>query len=270
MSDRNYNEAQGLRWSTLKTALVSGKALQHALVTPRADTTALGLGRAIHIATLTSDTPDLLPAEHLTASGAVSTSAKTRAWLAERGECYSPADWETAKRIAFEINLHPIARETLDLCEVREQPVYWTEVVDGVEIPCKACPDLYGKAGILADLKSHGRGALDDRGVVGAILRYGYAGQLAWYERGLLANGMPVLEWRLLFVESAAPHDVYVAQLGEDWQAFGREQAERALAVYASGTFDGVAPGLVRLELSAWLAETADSSDVDDLGLEGM
>ena len=62
-------------------------------------------------------------------------------------------------------------------------------------------------------------------------------------------------------------------RLSEDWLAYGDSLVDTALANLAavqSGVVQGVAPAIVEPDLPAWLADTADSSDVDDLGLEGM
>ena len=276
MSSRAYNDHPGLRWSSLAPGVQSGLQLAHERDHGREDTAALGLGRVVHLRALQPDQPvPLVPAEHLTPSGALSTGAKTRAWAAECAavglEYATLNDAMTGDRIAAALQRHPVAVETLEQCPVREVPVY--AVVDGVAGKC--CPDLYDpKTGILADLKTHsGRGRFSVRSVVAAMQAYRYPGQMAWYRRVLLAGGLPGEEGRLVFVDTAEPHDVIVLRLSEDWLAYGDSLVDTALANLAavqSGVVQGVAPAIVEPDLPAWLADTADSSDVEDLGLEGM
>ena len=277
MSSKEYNEQAGLRWSSLAPGVQSGLQLAHERDHGREDTAALGLGRVVHVAALepAGVTVQLVPSEHLTPSGSLSTGAKTKTWAKECAaagmEFTTPADLATAVQIASALRRHPAAADTLDACPVREVPVYAT--VDGV--PGKCCPDLYDpKTGILADLKTHsGRGRFSVRSVVAAMQAYRYPGQMAWYRRVMLAAGLAVSEVRLVFVDTAAPHDVIVVRLSEDWLAYGDSLVDTALANLAavqSGVVQGVAPAIVEPDLPAWLADTADSSDVDDLGLEGM
>jgi hypothetical protein len=277
MSSKAYNDHPGLRWSNLSAGVQSGLQLAHERDNGRKDTAALGLGRVVHVAALepAEVTVQLVPAEHLTPSGALSTGAKTRAWAAECAavglEYATLNDAMTGDRIAAALQRHPVAVETLEQCPVREVPVY--AVVDGVAGKC--CPDLYDpKTGILADLKTHsGRGRFSVRSVVAAMQQYRYAGQMSWYRRVMRAAGLAVEEVRLVFVDTAAPHDVIVVRLSDDWLAYGDSLVDTALANLAavqSGVVQGVAPAIVEPDLPAWLADTADSSDVDDLGLEGM
>lgn len=270
----SYDQHPGLRWSRLSAGLQSGKRLRHELDHGRADTSALGLGRVAHMVTLTPDEPiATVPPEHLTPSGALSTSAKTRAWAAEAGEFASPADLATAQSIAAAVYGHAQARQLLDMCATREQPVYAT--LPGVgAVKCK--PDAYDAfSGTLVDLKTHSSrsGSITIRSVQQAVTRYQYAGQMAYYRRVMAAAGLPVSEVVLIVVESAAPHDVIVARLGDDWMTYGDALVDEALAVWAlvsAGTVEGVAPEIVDLPMPAWLVEDADSDDVAELGLEGM
>lgn len=276
MSSKTYNDNPGLRWSSLSAGVQSGLQLAHERDHGRDDTAALGLGRCVHLRALLPDqSVQVVPVEHLTPSGALSSSAKTKAWAAESAaagvEYASPADIATANRIAAALQRHPVAAETLDSCPVREVPVY--AVVDGVAGKC--CPDLYDpKTGLLADLKTHsGRGRFSVRSVVAAMQTYRYPGQMAWYRRVLLAAGLPVDEVRLIFVDTTEPHDVIVVRLSDGWLAYGDSLVDTAMATWHAvqgGVVLGVAPGIVEPDLPAWLADTADSSDVDGLGLEGM
>lgn len=272
---KTYDNHPGLRWSRLSAGLTSGLQLQHELEHGRADTPQLGLGRVSHVATLTPHLLDLLPmmpAEHLTPSGAVSTGAKTKAFLAEAAEAgvefVGAGDRETALRIADAVWRHPIARETLDMCTVRETPTYVTDPVHGA-LKCRT--DAYDlRTGLWADLKTTGK-PITVHGLAAAVRHWHYAGQASFYRRVMMLSGLAVTEQRLIFVESKAPFDVAVVDLA-DWKVYGDAEMEQALAVWAqvqAGDVRGVAPGLVRLELPAYLAENGEDSDAGD-GLEGL
>jgi hypothetical protein len=277
MSSKAYNDHPGIRWSRASAGLASGLQLAHEQANGRADTAALGLGRTVHVITLLPGAPvPVVPGEHLTPSGTLSTGKKTENWAEECAafglEYSTPADIEKGRAIAAKVNAHPVAAQTLAICKVREVPVY-------ADLPdvgaAKCCPDLYDPdTGMMGDLKTHsGRGPMTLRSVMLAILKWNYAAQMAFYRRVMAEAGMKLGEVRLIFVDSSAPHDVAVVRLSDDWLAYGEAEVDKALAVWAAvvaGTVEGIAPGLVDLELPAWLAETADSSDVDDLGLEGV
>lgn len=270
----NYNDHPGLRWSRLVAGLSSGKRLKYELDYGKPDTAALGLGRVAHMVTLTPDEPiEMVPAEHLTPSGAVSTSAKTRAWIAEAGEYASPADLRVAKAIARAVHTDPTASDWLALCQTREQPVYG-ELASIGAVKCK--PDAYDSVtGTLVDLKTHSSrsGSITTNSVLRAVVRYYYAGQMAFYRRVLRAAGLPIGDVVLIFVESSAPYDVIVVRLGEDWMAYGDALVDEALAVWScvsKGIIEGAAPGLVDLPMPNWLVDSADDDDVSDLELEGV
>ena len=263
----SYNEIKAMRWSVLKAGTVSPLALQHALANPSTDSAAKGLGRAAHLTTLLNEDPPQVPDEHLTPSGALSTSAKTKAWIAENAgqEFYSAADIATAWAIRDAVLAHDEAAATLDACPIREVGV--TGEVDGVPAKCK--PDAIG-ATMLCDLKTTSA-TLDTRSLAREILRWGYHGQMAWYRK---VCGRDDLEVRLIFVQSKAPHDVAVVPLGEEWMALGDELVSRALGSLArlraaeeSGVrAPGIAPGLLAVDVPRWLQEDEDTAE----GLEGL
>lgn len=277
MSDAAYNAAPGLRWSDLAPALTSGLQLAHHLRQPRADRPAFALGRAAHVAVLQPERLlgwPMVPPEHLTPSGSLSTKADTKAWMADmvaRGvEPMGQADLNRALAIQVAVGAHPVASATLAQCVRREVPVY--AKADGVD--GKACPDAYDPAtGLLVDMKTtSSRGSpVTVRSCVAAIVRYHYAGQLAWYSRVMRAAGLAVGDWRIIFVDTSAPHDVFVLELGPEWQEYGDELVDKALAVRAevlAGKVEGQAPALVSAELPDYLRETETGTDLD-FGEEG-
>jgi hypothetical protein len=104
------------------------------------------------------------------------------------------------------------------------------------------------------------------RSVVAAMQAYRYAGQMSWYRRVMRAAGLAVEEVRLVFVDTAAPHDVIVVLLDESWMAYGDRLVDEALGAWQdvqAGIIRGVAPDMVIPVLPGWLED--DEGDMPDL-----
>jgi len=279
MSNEAYNQAPGLRWSTLASGCRSALQLDHDLRHPKPDMPYYAQGRATHVATLQPhlfDAWPAVPAQYATKDG-VSAKPEAQAWLAAmKAQGMDPMTAhhrEQALRMADAIHRHPLGRETLEMCEIRERAVYAD--MPGVG-PVKECSDLWGKVGLLGDVKISGnksRGPMTVRSCVQTAIALNYPGQLAWYGRVKALVGETVQEWRLIFVEATAPYDVIVLTLGDNWRAYGESLVDLALERFAlvqQSRLEGQAPGLVEAELPNYLVGDADSSDVADLGLEGV
>lgn len=93
--------------------------------------------------------------------------------------------------------------------------------------------------------------------------RYGYHTQLAFYQDAVEAAGLGRLPVVLVVVQSAAPHDVVVYEVGYDELEKGRVEYEEALCRLAdcrkTNKWPGVAPNEpVKLRLPEWLSLTED------------
>ena len=86
-------------------------------------------------------------------------------------------------------------------------------------------------------------GVLNDRVVSGAIARYGYHQQFAWYLDGLATLKPADRDVWLVFVEPEPPHDVVCYQLGEESIDLGRALNTKALNQLAEGRATGHWPG---------------------------
>ena len=277
----NYNEAPGLRWSDLRAALDSPLHLRHQLDAPRVDRPAFRLGRAEHAAILEPDVFDrdcvIVPAEFVTGSGGLSSSKKATAWLEEAGSpdlLLTEAEWDNACRMVDAVYTHPTASEWMRQSTIREQAVFWTDTIDGIE--CKAKPDLVAPGlGMMIDLKRKTpRGGINTvRSCVSELVSRHYIGQLGYYLRGWLSDLERVHLDRIgwIFVTPSAPYDVICVYADEEMLGYGAELAEKALRVYAdgltTGDWHGVAPLPVEVSLPAYLR---DDGDVADLGLTGL
>lgn len=273
----NYNEMPGLRWSTLKTGLQSPLHLKHAMEVERTDKPCFRKGRRVHTATLEPHrwgefygSPDL--SQCRTAKGELTTSPNAGSvkdaiakWRADNPQMEEVTDAERdhAFRVAYAVQTHPEAAKVLAQCVDRERVFQAT--LDGIEAKSQA--DLYG-GGLLGDLKTIGK-MLSERALQRQILDYGYHGQFAWYRRVMRANGVTVDRCVLIFVESAAPHDVAVVEVSDEWLALGEELVDQALAAHAqvvAGNAVGRFPGVVALDVPAWATPEEDATE----GLEGL
>ena len=283
ISDADYQRLDALRASTMKEALQSAHQLRYRMSTPRADTGSLRLGRAVHLAVLQHDVYAAetaeIPAEYITGSGTLSTAKKARDWMAEQSPdvtMMTQAERADVDGMASAVASHGPAAEMLRKCCGREVTAIWYETTPmGVRVACKARADAIG-GGILADLKSMGgRKKFDPRGIASTIAEYGYAYQMGWYERGLIAAGgddFTSLDWGWVFVQSSAPYDVIAAVADDQMQDLGRWWAQSVWETYASaldsGEWPGVAPELMTVSLPRW-AVPVDNEDSEDY-LEGL
>jgi hypothetical protein len=145
----------------------------------------------------------IVPDEHLTPSGAVSTRKETRAWLAEQEgkTLISRKDHETIEAMVLAVHSNPICQRIMrdGLPEVEKFCVIITDFGD---ICCKACIDwLTPHAAI--DFKSIDN--IDN--LERHCLDYHYDGQLAFYED--IAN---VQESYLIFAEKSGTNRVAVVR----------------------------------------------------------
>lgn len=273
----DYNNLPGLRWSTLKAGLQSPLHLKHAMEVERTDKPCFRKGRRVHTATLEPHrwgefygSPDL--SQCRTAKGELTTSPNAGSvkdaiakWRADNPQMEEVTDAERdhAFRVAYAVQTHPEAAKVLAQCVDRERVFQAT--LDGIE--AKSQGDLYG-GGLLGDLKTIGK-MLSERALQRQILDYGYHGQFAWYRRVMRACGVTVDRCVLIFVESAAPHDVAVVYVSDEWLELGEELVDQALAAYAqvvAGNAVGRFPGVVALDVPAWATPEEDATE----GLEGL
>lgn len=283
----NYFERPGLNWSTLKAALVSAKALRHALAHPPTQTDAMRLGSAMHLCVLEPDayaSADGIvraPDEYVTPSGGLSSSAKAKAWLAEQGDALvvTPGEVELIETRRDAVMAHPTAGAWVRSAIAEglvEVELEWVEDTIAGPVACKGKLDAIAGP-VLLDLKNFSpRGRFDQRAVEGEIMSRDYPAQLAWYLRGLAACGRPVpdaIGW--IVVEATAPHDVACVVADDEVLAYGHERAQLALDRYVdalvTGRWDGIAPdGPVTMTLPRWARRDDDADVAGDLGLTGL
>lgn len=275
---------ESLRWSTLSAALDSALHLHHRMLTPRDDTPAMAMGRAIHAAVLTPAEFERLvvevPDQFVTASGALSTSKDAKAWRAEQpadGLYMTRQQRDTCHRIALAIHGHRDACDWLDASTVTEQRIQWSEQAHGLDLAMVGTPDAVAPhLGLVWDLKTTAAmgGALSVDACARMIIARHYAGQLANYAVGLAKQPEPVSISRIgwIFVEQVAPFDVCVLEADDDLIAWGQAERDRAIEVYCkavqSGEWPGCAPKKVTVSVPAWMRAKQAAADSTAIAAE--
>lgn len=253
MTFRDYATIDAVNWSTLKEMGRSPLHYAHRREQARADNASLLRGRLVHTAVLE---PDRLPLEWAVFDG---ERRAGKAWedfkSANTNRGIVKLD-EYAEAIAIRdaVRAHPIAAQLLASGRP-ELTVTWTDEATG--LPCKGRADwVCDVPGLvsLVDLKT--TRDLDMRRFGSVAARFGYHAQLAWYLRGLRANGVEVDVARIVAVEAEPPHDVGVFVLDDGMLYAGDEECTEMLArVKAcrdSGEWRGRYEREVPLELPAW------------------
>lgn len=261
-----YESIDALNWSTLKLLATSPRMLKHRARTPRADTSALALGRAIHCALLEPHNWSSCYAVAPTFEGKGSRAAK-HTWLAERNPevtWLDQEDYDLAQRCAGSIADHPVAM-SLIVGGRREEVITWTDATTGIK--CKARLDNI-RATDLSDIKSTRHGT--PRAFLRSASDLLYHGQLSWYHDGAIAAGVlsPDAERpAVVAVQTSEPFDVMPFRMTEAalwagrslWQSLIRRYAE----CQAADWWPGVAPGLLDYDVMPW-SNTGDADESED------
>ncbi len=104
------------------------------------------------------------------------------------------------------------------------------------------------------------------RALQAQCFKMGYYGQMAWYRRGLRANGIDVSQGAfLLCVETKAPFEVVVLELSEDLLDLGDKKValllERLRVYTEANQWPGRAQSPVVWTVPAWAAPDEDGDE---------
>ena len=221
MNFQAYSDLQGVNWSHLKAMAKSPLHYKYGLTTPRPDSPAMRLGRAIHTAVLE---PDLFPVEWTLYDGRRAGNAWTEfaAVNADKG-ILTVDEYDTVLAVRDAVHSHKVARRLLRGGR-SEVTLQWIDPV--TRIKCRARLD-HLRGNVLTDLKS--TKDIDNRSFGRLAANMGYAGQLAFYRLGLVATGHDLAPVRIIAVESSAPHDVGVFSVDEDVLEVGVMEVRKLL-----------------------------------------
>lgn len=230
---------------------------------PQPPKTAFDIGHAAHTKILgTGASIVVIPDEHLTDSGNVSTKAATREWLQEQRDAgltpIGRADAERVDAMAEAVLMDKDARAVLERITGREVSIF-TEV-DGVAV--RARFDMYdGMHG--GDLKTT-RDA-SPRGFNRSIGNYGYHIQQEWYSDAHQAEtGRRLQSFKFVVVEVAPPHLVGVYELDFGWTQKASEDVKLARDTYRHCVARDEWPGYGASTLIAptWIVMEGEDTEV--------
>jgi hypothetical protein len=140
-------------------------------------------------------------------------------------EVLSQADWDRAGAIADAVRDHPWWK-SLTFCRYQTS-VDWLDAGHA----CKGRPDVIARHNgklILCDLKVCRQAAQSEYPRACASLWHPQ--QLAWYSRGLLANGMEIEEEWIMAVHPLPPHEATAYRISAGMRAWAAQEVEKRYA----------------------------------------
>jgi hypothetical protein len=203
-----YRKIKALNWTHLKRMRQSAKHFKYWSEHETEDTPTMILGRAVHTAVLE---PDRFPIDYAVWKGARRAGNDWEAFQAANADrtILRLEEYQWCLEIRDAVRAHPVAKHLLEVGEA-EKTIVWTDEASGLK--CKGRLDFLNGIG-LVDLKT--TADLDPIRFGGQAARLGYHCQLAFYRRGLRANGIDV-PVKILACEKDPPHDVAVLALDDD------------------------------------------------------
>jgi hypothetical protein len=272
----DYFQRAGLNWSSLKHIRPPGSPLrfkwhqQH----PQKDTDTFALGRATHAAVFEPDRflTDFVAWDVPTKKGGKVAPRNGKAWDEFRAEhshqtILTITEMRHATDIGDAVRRHDAARRFIEDPQARfEVELSWVE--QGFE--AKAKVDCVSPAfSMFLDLKTDAVG-IAPFSFGRTMDRMGYAHQMAWYRRGLKANGFDFSP-ALVPVEKSPPYDVAVYEIGDDSLDVVDNEIDELLALLRRcqecDEWPGAHPGLGIVDLPRWRLDT-DTEDTEDQDLD--
>jgi exodeoxyribonuclease VIII len=263
MSESDYHSRKELSSTGARRILDSPARYRYFEDYPQPHRAVFDLGTAAHTKILGVGANIIeYPAEHLTASGNVSTSKATVAWEQEqRAGGLIPITSKDARRVdrmAEAVLADPHARQLLEGIQGREVSI----VQDVQGVPCRARFDMYD--GINAgDLKT-ARDA-SPRGFNRSVGSYGYHIQQAFYSDVHYAEtGAPLRSFKFIVVEVAAPHMVGVYELDPMWMDVAAGKVFNARETYKRCVETNTWPGYGAATLTAptWAVYEGEEEEI--------
>ncbi len=255
---RTCDEDGTHHYSHLKRIPDSGVQYIHAVNTPHEPTPAMLLGTAVHVIVLGER-----PGKPLLVYPGKSRQGK--AWeefAASRpagAEIVTATEWAKAKQVAAAVKADPVARSFLDGAKY-EVPLAWDE--DG--IACSTSGVDIVPAAMWGDLKTTTTTELE--ALMRQCFKMSYHVQLAFYRRGLRANGYDTSKGAFLVcVETKAPFEVVCLELSEELLDLGDRTVtlwlERLRVYRDSASWPGRAQCPVVWSVPAWMQSDDDDEE---------
>jgi hypothetical protein len=233
--DAAYRAHLGLNQSALKPLKLSPQHALHAATAPRKQSAAMALGVLTErLIACPQDLRCQVKLDGRTNAGKASNAAAEAAGITLMAE----DDMDRAMAMSDALRQDPQAASLLAGCEFG-QPCYWSQ--DG-----QARKALFDAVDVgrhlVVDIKTTSD-ALTPKDIAGAVAKWGYDLQAAWYSQAYEATHGVKPDFWFIFVESSAPHAVVCVQLDDAWLAEAAQEAELLAEVWQACTDAGVWPG---------------------------
>jgi hypothetical protein len=233
MPESYYHSQAGLSSTGAKKILQSPAHYQDYISRPQATKDAYDLGSACHARVLgVGAQVEVYPEDVLAKNGSTNTNAAREFEDACRAEGKIPL-----KRVQFNV-VNKMAEAVLQNDTARalveggrpEVSMFTTDPETGVALRGRL--DYLRPGKTIADLKTTS-GEASEAGFSKSVFNFGYHVQYALYEHIYELITGEQLPWLWVVVETDAPYLASVFALGEDEQRMGRDEARRAINLYA-------------------------------------
>lgn len=270
LSRAGYDALVGENFSRLKNMARSARHYQYRSQTPRTDTPALSLGRAVHLAVLE---PEKFSTTCVRWDGGTRRGKEWDAFRERHGgrEILTADEDDLCADISSAVLADPIARHYVT-GGAPEVSVLWTHdeqemgELPGFSVECKARLD-YVRPDCLVDLKTCRDASQEGFGREAWRLQYHV--QAAYYRDGYAAATGRVLPFFIVAVEKDAPHVCQVFRVTENLLDLGRDSYLAMLRQLdqckREGTWPGYSEGELELMPPRW---ALPDDDAGDLGLD--
>lgn len=260
-----YADLNGINFSTLREMDRSPRHYQHRLTHPRADSAAMRLGRATHMATLE---PDAFPLNWTLYEGRRAGNVwETFAEVNADKSILGVEEYETALAIRDSVRSHKTAKRLLRWGKP-EVSLRWIDKSSRMRL--KSRLDWVAPQGTLVDLKTSRD--IEPRTFGRTAANFLYHAQMSFYRRALVANGYPPGPVYIIAVESQAPFDCMVYEVDEDVLFAGDElvtkllhQVKTCRRRYGKRTWPGRDHGIQTLDFPSWALPS--DNDLSGLGI---
>lgn len=257
MTEKEYNQADGIRRSALWKLMKSPAHFKWELDHPPEQTPALVFGSAVHCAVLT---PEAFESQFWIADmdGRTKEGKAAKQAAMDAGKAILTSEQATAVfGIASAINEDAFARRLLT--GQHEVPYYWVDDMTGEACKCRTDSetDIEGQHYII-DLKTCQDASTE--GFMRDALKYGYHVQAAMYAEGVRANTGKESAFVFVAVEKDPPYAINILQCDEAFMLHGMDEYRFLMGLFHEcktkdvwPAYCGLDGGINTLDLPAWI-----------------
>lgn len=262
MTEKEYNEREGIRRSALWKLTKSPMHFKYELEHPSEPSASLILGQAVHAALLSQD--DFMDQYAVALFDGRTKDGKTeRAEAAEKGiTLLTREQADTIRGILASVNENAAAKHLLT--GLHEQSYFWTDEMTGELCKCRTdCEVDIGGGHYIVDLKTCRDASTD--GFMRDAMKYGYHVQAAMYTEGVKkATGQDSL-FVFVCVETEPPYAINILQADDAFMTMGKDDFRYLLGLYHECNvrdewpgYNGLSGAINVLELPKWMKKEVE------------